>query len=140
MRVAVKLVMLVKPLSMGIREHLKSDKSSHVYKHLHESPQCKSLCSEDCFSILDTADTKYILKIKEALHMSWIKPDLNKQVKHYKYLCLASTPFLPSLLGVVSSFIFYFLLHIFLIIFNLFIMYIIVLNILMYYLCKFTCI
>ena len=37
----------------------KSDKSSHVYKHLHESPQCKSLCSEGFFSILDTADTKY---------------------------------------------------------------------------------
>ena len=68
---------------MRVREHLKSDKSSHLLKHLHESPQCKSLYSEGCFSILDTADTKYKIKLKEALHISWIKANLNKQFKHY---------------------------------------------------------
>ena len=117
---AVKVVTYVgetnRHLAMRILEHLKYDKSSHVYKHLDQSSQCKSLCSEGCFSILNSADTKYKLKVKEALHISWLKPDLNKQVKHYRL-----TPhFLPPLLRVVSSLIFYVLLHIFLIIFNLF--------------------
>ena len=61
-------------------KHLKSEKSSHIYKHLKESPQGNSLCSEGSFSILDTADSKY--EFKGTLHISWIKPDLNKQVKH----------------------------------------------------------
>ena len=39
--VAVTLVMLVTTRAMRIREHLKSEKSSHIYQHLHESPQCK---------------------------------------------------------------------------------------------------
>ena len=59
-------------LTTRIKEHLKSDKSSHIYKHLQESPHCKSLVNEDCFSILDNADTKYKLKLKEGLHISWL--------------------------------------------------------------------
>ena len=32
-----------------IREHLASDKNSHIFKHLKGSVNCGSLCSEDCF-------------------------------------------------------------------------------------------
>ena len=64
-----------------VKEHLKTDKSSHVYKHIMASDDCKRQCNNDCFSILDHAHTKYQLKIKEALHISWEKPSLNIQVK-----------------------------------------------------------
>ena len=64
-----------------IKEHLRSDKQSHVYKHVHSSLVCKSACNDACFSILDTARTKYALKLKEGLHINWEQPSLNKQVK-----------------------------------------------------------
>ena len=36
-------------------------------------------CSKDCFSVLDTANTKHQLRIKESLFITWLKPILNKQ-------------------------------------------------------------
>ena len=65
-----------------IREHLSSDKNSHIFKHLRGSENCRSLCSEDCFQILDSASTSFQLKIKEAMHILWEQPSLNSQVKH----------------------------------------------------------
>ena len=43
-------------------------------------------CNEDCFTILDSANTYHHLKIKEALHIMWEKPILNKQVQHFDVL------------------------------------------------------
>ena len=65
-----------------VNEHLVSDKNSHILKHLKSNLQCKNACDENCFEILDTANSKYQLKIKEALYINWIKPDLNKQKFH----------------------------------------------------------
>ena len=66
-----------------IREHLASDKNSHILKHLRGSENnCRSLCSEDGFKILDSASTSFQLKIKEAMHILWEQPSLNSQVKH----------------------------------------------------------
>ena len=65
-----------------IREHVASDKHSHIFKHLRGSENCRSLCSEDCFKILDSASTSFQLKIKEAMHTLWEQPSLNSQVKH----------------------------------------------------------
>ena len=58
-------------LATRIREHLASDKSSHIFKHLRGSENCRSLCSEDCFKILDSASTSLQLKIKDAMHILW---------------------------------------------------------------------
>ena len=41
-----------------VKEHLSTDKNSHVYKHLNGSPGCKRNCSFDFFKIVDTAKTK----------------------------------------------------------------------------------
>ena len=38
-----------------IREHLSSDKNSHIFKHLKGSENYRSLCSKDYFQILDSA-------------------------------------------------------------------------------------
>ena len=68
------------PMSTRIKEHLETDKKSHVYKHLNESQGCKALSNNDCFSILDYATTQYSLSIKEGMHIGWQKPVLNKHV------------------------------------------------------------
>ena len=69
--------------STRIAEHLRTDKASHVYKHLQTTQQCKDQCDSSCFEILDCASTKYQLKIKEGLHITWEKPLLNKQAKSF---------------------------------------------------------
>ena len=69
-------------LATYVHEHLTSDKNSHIFQHINGSETCKALCSEECFSILDITSTSFQLKIKEALHIGWEKPLLNKQVNH----------------------------------------------------------
>ena len=66
-----------------INEHLQKDAKSNIFKHLRESRVCNSVCNKDCFSVIDRATTEYQLKMKEAMHIKWVRPKLNKQVKHY---------------------------------------------------------
>ena len=68
-------------ISTGTHEHLETDKSSNIYRHLLKNPQRKSICDENCFSILDSPRTKYTLQLKEGMYIKWLKPSLNKQVK-----------------------------------------------------------
>ena len=68
--------------STRVREHTFSDRTSHVFKHLQNSEHCRTLCSNDCFSILDHASTTFQLKIKEVIHIQWEKPTLNHQLYH----------------------------------------------------------
>ena len=69
-------------LKTRISEHLGNDKNSHILKHLQENASCKQVCNKDCFTIIDNATSSFRLKIKEAIHIKWLKPDLNKQVNH----------------------------------------------------------
>ena len=69
-----------------ISEHLQRDAKSNIFKHLQESCACNSVCNKDCFLVIDRATTEYQLKMKEAMHIKWIRPKLNKQVKHYTSL------------------------------------------------------
>ena len=39
--------------STRVHEHLSSDRSSHVYKHLQASESCRTSCNLDCFKILN---------------------------------------------------------------------------------------
>ena len=50
-------------LSTRIKE-LETAKKLQVYKHLNESPKCKNLSNNDCFSIIDYATTQCPLNIK----------------------------------------------------------------------------
>ena len=65
-----------------VREHLKTERASHIFKHLKTSPACRSACSRDNFAIIDQASTRFALKIKEALHIVWEKSTFNAQIKH----------------------------------------------------------
>ena len=62
-------------------EHLETDKSSAVYRHIHSNAICQQSSLDHCFSVLDRANSKYAIKLKEGLHIMWEKPVLNKQVK-----------------------------------------------------------
>ena len=64
--------------STRIREHLVSDKASHIFKHLQNSERCCALCSVECFHVLDHASTSFQLKIKEAIHIQREEPSLNQ--------------------------------------------------------------
>ena len=65
-----------------VHEQLLSDKSSHVYRHLQSSRACHDSCTAECFTILDSAVSKFQIKIKEAMHIKWENPTLNQQLKH----------------------------------------------------------
>ena len=43
---------------------LSSDRSSHVYKHLQALKSSRTSCNLDCFKILDSAPTRYQVKLK----------------------------------------------------------------------------
>jgi len=64
--------------STRVREHLLSDKSSHVYRHLQSSRACHDSCDTECFTILDSASSKFQIKIREALQIKWENPPLNQ--------------------------------------------------------------
>ena len=64
-----------------VREHLASDRASHIFKHLQNSGHCRTLCSADSFHVLDHASTGFRLKIKEAIHIQREQPSLNQQLQ-----------------------------------------------------------
>ena len=69
-------------LSTRIKEHLETGKKPHIFTHLVNNETCKALSTENCFEIVDFAATPFRLKLKEAMHVIWKKPSLNKQQKH----------------------------------------------------------
>ena len=80
-----------------ISEHLATDKSSNIYKHINASDSCKAACDIDSFVILDCAPTSWQLKIKEGLHIKLENPPLNKQLKHVA-VNLTGLDLIPTLL------------------------------------------
>ena len=69
-------------LPARIKEYLQTDTKSHILQHLNENPNCRDLCDDSSFIIIDHASTSFRLKLKEALHITWLKPVLNKQKNH----------------------------------------------------------
>ena len=79
---AVMLATSAKHFSTHVCDDRSSDRSSHIFKHLQSSEPCRNSCSSDCFEIIDSASTKFQLKLKEAIHVNWEKPNLNQQISH----------------------------------------------------------
>ena len=71
-----------------IEEHIKKDNKSHIFKHLHSIAICFDSYNSLCFKIIVKANSKFDLKIKEALHINWRKPNLNAQ-QNYLALTLS---------------------------------------------------
>ena len=79
-------------LATRIDEHFGKDNKSDIYQHLMSSKDCLDKCSKDCFTVLDTGNTKHQLRIKESLYITWPKAILNKQ-KQYQYVTSLSFQF-----------------------------------------------
>ena len=60
-----------------IKEHMKKDNKSHIFKDLHSTATCFDFYNSPCFKIIDKTNIKFDLKITEALHINWRKPSLN---------------------------------------------------------------
>ena len=69
-----------------IEEHIKKDNKSHIFRHLRSTATCFDSYSSLCFKKIDKANSKLDLKIEEALHINWRKPNLNA---HQNHLALA---------------------------------------------------
>ena len=69
-------------LETRIEEHLQKDKKSHIFKQLDENHNRKSLSTPDCLQIIDSASSKFRLKLKKTMYITWSKPSLNRQLKH----------------------------------------------------------
>ena len=69
-----------------IEEHIKKDNKSYIFKHLYSTATCFDSYNSLCFKIIDKANSKFDLKIKEALHINWRKPNLNTQ-QNFLFVC-----------------------------------------------------
>ena len=67
-------------LPTRIKEHQQTDTKSHILQRLNENLNCRYLCDDSCFIIIDHASSSLRLKLKEALHITWLKPILNKRM------------------------------------------------------------
>ena len=65
-----------------IEEHIKKVKKSHIIKHVHSTSTCFDSYNFLCFKIIDQGNSKFHLKIKEALHITLRKPNLNVEQNH----------------------------------------------------------
>ena len=64
-----------------IDEHIKKDNKSHIFKHLHSTTTFFDSYNS-LFKIIDKTNSKFDLKIKEALYINWREPNLNAQQNH----------------------------------------------------------
>ena len=69
----------------SIEEHIKKDNKSHFLKHLHSTATWFDSYNSLSFKIIDKADSKFNLKIKEASHINWRKPNLSAQQNHLAF-------------------------------------------------------
>ena len=69
-------------VNLMFEEHIKKDNKFHIFKHLHSSEMCFDSYNSLCFKIIDKANFKFDLTIKEALHINWRKPNFNAQKNH----------------------------------------------------------
>ena len=59
-------------LSTRIKEHLETNKKSHIFAHLVNNEICKVFSTKNCFEITDSASTPFKLKLKEPImHTIW---------------------------------------------------------------------
>ena len=77
--ILAKLVIILK---LGLKNISKKNNKYHIFKHLHSTTTCFDSYNSLCLKIIDKANSKFDLKIKEALHVNWRKPNLNTQQNH----------------------------------------------------------
>ena len=90
-----------------IEKHIKKDNKHHIFKHLHTTATCFDSCNPICFKVIDWANSKFDLRIKEALQINWRKPNLNAQQNHLALPLIASVSLATFFLFVPLVFLFF---------------------------------
>ena len=67
---------------MHNKEYIKKDNKSHIFKHLDSTATCFDSYKSLCFKMIDKANSRFNLKIKEAFRINWRKSNLNAQQNH----------------------------------------------------------
>ena len=62
-----------------MNSYTKKSQPTSIFKHLELKPVCREKSDETCFKVIDSANTKFTLEVKEACHTYWIKPNITKQ-------------------------------------------------------------
>ena len=65
-----------------IEGNIRKDNKSHIFKHLQSTATCFDSYNSLWFEIINKANSKFDLRIKEALHVNRRKPNLNEQQNH----------------------------------------------------------
>ena len=94
-----------------MEEHIKKDNKSHIFKHVHSIATCFDSNNSLCFKINDKANFKFDLKINEALHINWRKPNLNAQQNNLLLLRLLFSAFICFSFVVFLHFSFIYCFH-----------------------------
>ena len=68
-------------LKLGLR-NISKRITSLIFKHLHSTATCFDFYNFLYLKIIDKANSKFDLKVNEALHINWRKPNLNAQQNH----------------------------------------------------------
>ena len=74
-----------------IEEQIKKYNKPRIFKHLHSTKTCFDSYSSLSFKIIDKANSKFDLKIKDPLHMNWRKLNLNAQQNHSSHTFTVSS-------------------------------------------------
>ena len=82
-----------------IDEDIKKDNKSHIFKDLHTTATCFDSYNSLCFKIIDKANSKFDLKIKEALHINWRKLKCTTESFSSHPFTTASIPLAPFCLS-----------------------------------------
>ena len=61
-------------------EHIKKYNKSHIFKHLHSTKTCFESYNSLSLKIIDKANSKLDLKIKEALQINWRKLECTNKI------------------------------------------------------------
>ena len=70
----------IRHLATRVKEHCTSSSNSTVSNHLTSCETCKLNFSCDSFSIMDSGKNDFKVTIKEALHIKFKKPTINRQL------------------------------------------------------------
>ena len=62
-----------------VEVHIKKGNKSRIFKYLQTTATCFDSYNSLSFKIIVEANSKFLLKIKEALDINWRKPNLNAQ-------------------------------------------------------------
>ena len=87
---------MARHFSTRVREHLVSDRASHVFKHHRNSEHCRASCSVDCFHILGPAQTLNFSCTEPNVAIKYMKSSTCESIRIGRFVFGSTVPFYPT--------------------------------------------